>query len=67
MSLTGIKSIITHLEYVKDVNVITKENMVLLLQEKSENRICCKCQYKNDQKWKIKMYIFQDYIISFSL
>ena len=38
MSLTGIKSIITHLEYVKDVNVITKENMVLLLQEKSENR-----------------------------
>lgn len=42
MSLTGIKSIITHLEYVKDVNVITKENMVLLLQEKSENRICCK-------------------------
>lgn len=50
MSLTGIKSIITHLEYVKDVNVITKENMVLLLQEKSENRICCKCQYKNAQK-----------------
>lgn len=44
MSLTGIKSIITHLEYVKDVN------MVLLLQEKSENRICCKCQYKNAQK-----------------
>lgn len=30
--------------------IITKENMVLLLQEKSENRICCKCQYKNAQK-----------------
>ena len=50
IALRILEAYAVELEYVKDVNVITKENMVLLLQEKSENRICCKCQYKNAQK-----------------